>query len=123
MALAARRRAASNTSPAPTGTVPTHIRRRDLGVGPQGWLLVTFTSADCSSCERVRERVEALASADVIVHDVEYGAEPDLHRRYGIDAVPLTVLVDREGRVGVAVLGPLSDEHEAELRSHVAQDH
>jgi hypothetical protein len=84
---------------------------------------VTFTSADCSSCERVRERVEALASPDVLVRDVEYGTEPDLHRRYGIDAVPLTVLVDREGRVGVAVLGPLSDEHEDELRSHVAGNH
>lgn len=122
MALVARRRAAS-TSPAPTGSVPTHIRRRDLGIGPQGWLLVTFTSADCSSCERVRERVRALASPDVIVRDVEYGAEPDLHRRYGIDTVPLTVLVDREGRVGLAVLGPVSDDHEAELRSHVAESH
>ena len=38
-----------------------------------------------------------LASDDVAVVEVEYQTEPDLHRRYGIEAAPVTIVVDAEG--------------------------
>ena len=38
-----------------------------------------------------------LASADVAVVEVEYQTDPDLHRRYQIEAAPVTIVVDAEG--------------------------
>jgi hypothetical protein len=36
---------------------------------------------------------------------VEYGAQPDLHRRYKIDAAPITVLVDDAGVTRASFVG------------------
>jgi hypothetical protein len=44
----------------------------------------------------------------VAVADVELADEPELHRRYGIDAVPLLVLADAEGVVRASFVGPPS---------------
>ena len=38
-----------------------------------------------------------LASAAVAVVEVEYQTDPDLHRRYQIEAAPVTIVVDAEG--------------------------
>jgi thioredoxin-like negative regulator of GroEL len=35
----------------------------------------------------------------VVVAEVEYGENSELHRRYGIDTVPTTVLVEGDGNV------------------------
>ena len=35
-----------------------------------------------------------LASDDVAVVEVEFQAEPELHRRYAIEAAPMTIVVD-----------------------------
>jgi thioredoxin-like negative regulator of GroEL len=35
----------------------------------------------------------------VAVAEVEYGENPELHRKYGIDTVPTTVLVEGDGNV------------------------
>lgn len=123
IAVLLERHSASTAGPVPTGTVPTRIRRRDLGVGPDGWLLVLFSSSDCSSCARVRDRISTLAGPDVAIREVDHRSEPELHRRYGIDTVPLTVLVDRSGEVGLAVLGPVDDHHLAEIASHLDPGH
>ena len=39
------------------------------------------------------------AGANVAVAEVEYGENLDLHRKYGIDTVPTTVLVEGDGNV------------------------
>ena len=42
------------------------------------------------------------------VQQVEVTAEPELHRRYGIDAVPLTLVADEQGVVVKHFIGPLT---------------
>jgi hypothetical protein len=39
---------------------------------------------------------------------VEVTAEPELHRRYGIDAVPLVLIADHAGIVRSHFLGPVT---------------
>ena len=40
--------------------------------------------------------------------EVEAGARPELHRRYRIEAVPITVVADRAGVVRASFIGPAS---------------
>ena len=42
---------------------------------------------------------------------MEVSAEPVLHERYGIDAVPTTVVCDAQGGVVRSFLGPVSATH------------
>lgn len=96
---------------APTGgrwSVPGQLDRGDFPSPGTPWLVAVFTSATCDACAATVAKAEALASASVAVADVELGAEPELHRRYGIDAVPLLVLADAEGVVRASFVGPPS---------------
>ena len=51
-------------------------------------------------------KAQALASPSLAVAEVELATEPELHRRYGIDAVPLVLLADAEGVVRASFVGP-----------------
>ena len=102
---------------APTQTqhhVPDQLDRADFAplVAPSSagaeWLLVIFTSATCHTCADMRTKAAALASPQVAVVDVEYGAQKALHERYRIDAVPTTVLADADGVVRASFLGRVS---------------
>ena len=42
----------------------------------------------------------------VAVQDVEVTAQPDLHKRYSIDAVPMVLVADSTGDVRASFLGP-----------------
>jgi hypothetical protein len=53
-------------------------------------------------------KAKVLESDEVAVADVEYQANRDLHRRYSIDAVPTTVIVDRAGVTRAEFVGPVS---------------
>ena len=53
-------------------------------------------------------KVAVLACADVVVSEMEYPSEKDMHERYGIDSVPLVVVADSEGVTCAAFLGPTS---------------
>lgn len=105
--VAARRRPDAPTQP--RSEVPTQLDRDDFheldGEGRE-WLVAVFTSATCQSCESTLAKAAPLASAQVAVVDVEVGAHPKLHRRYGIDAVPTVVVADGEGVVRKAFVGP-----------------
>ena len=86
--------------PAPvraTAPVPPQLVRGDFPRPDAPWLVVLFSSATCDSCAPMAEKVHALASDDVAVADVEYHDHRDLHERYGIEAVPIVVIVDHEG--------------------------
>ncbi|MFZ4585546.1 MAG: peroxiredoxin family protein [Acidimicrobiia bacterium] len=94
--------------------VPEQIDRNDFGAPDADWLVVLFSSADCGSCETMRERVTALGADDVAVYDVEFGAGRAVHERYGITAVPTTVMVDREGVVRASWVGAVDDSELAD---------
>jgi hypothetical protein len=104
-----RRRPDAPTQPA--RHVPTQLDRRDF-FPPDGvetpWLVVVFSSATCAVCAQVHAKAQVLASSEVTVLDVEYGQQRDLHQRYQIDSVPLTVIADPDGVVQAHFLGPMS---------------
>jgi hypothetical protein len=92
----------------PAFTVPDRVDRADFGRDDAPWLVVVFTSATCESCGGVWDKARHLESGEVAVQEVEAVRDRDLHRRYGIDAVPLVVVADRSGTVGAHFLGPVS---------------
>ena len=85
--------------------VPTQLDRVDFDRPDAPWLVVVFSSTTCLSCADAVEKAEVLAGAEVVVQDVEVGARPGLHRRYGIDAVPVTIVADRDGVVRASFVG------------------
>jgi Thioredoxin domain len=87
-------------------TVPQQLDRNDFTVPEAPWLVAVFTSATCSACERVSGMARVMKSSTVAVEVVEYQTRSDLHKRYGIDAVPTTVIADAEGVVVKSFVGP-----------------
>ena len=94
---------------APTQTrwaVPTQLDRDDFDRPDAEWLVVVFTSATCATCAGVWAKAAVLACRAVAVQEVEVKARRDLHDRYGIEAVPTTVVADAEGVVRASFVGP-----------------
>lgn len=103
------RRPTSITAPGPHGArLPQALDRADFPTTAAPWLVAVFSSATCHTCAGVVAAARELASADVGVVDVEWGAERELHRRYGIDAVPAVAFADADGNVLRWVLGPVT---------------
>lgn len=88
--------------------LPSQLDRRDFDRPESPWLVVVFSSRSCSTCADVLAKAEVLASRDVAVQSVPYQDRPDLHTRYGIEAVPGLVVADAEGVVRAAFLGPVT---------------
>lgn len=87
--------------------IPTQLDRGDF-VSPEApWLVVIFTSSTCDACADVAKKAMVLASSDVAVQRIDYIDNPDLHKRYKIDAVPALVIVDQRGVVQKSFLGPM----------------
>ena len=103
-----RRRPAPPTQP--TWAVPSQVDRDDFDGRDKPWLVAVFTSATCSTCAGVWARVRPLENDDVAVQEVEAVLRKDLHQRYGVDAVPMLLVVDREGVVRGSLVGPASAE-------------
>jgi hypothetical protein len=85
--------------------VPQQLDRRDFPRPEAQWLVVLFTSEHCDSCAGLIDKARPLASDEVSVSEVEYGAQPELHRRYNIDAAPITVLADAAGVTRASFVG------------------
>ena len=77
--------------------VPQQLDRNDFPRPDVPWLVVLFTSRHCDSCAGLVDKAMPLVSDDVGVVEIEYTAAPELHKRYQIDAAPITVLVDAAG--------------------------
>jgi hypothetical protein len=77
--------------------VPQQLDRSDFPRPDAAWLVVLWSSRTCDSCRGLAEKLEPLRSDDVAVVEIEYQAEPELHRRYAIEAAPITVVADAEG--------------------------
>ena len=97
------------SAPIRTGySVPGQLDRADFERPEAPWLVAVFTSATCSTCAGVWERAQPLASPKVAVQELELGRDRALHERYAIDAVPATLVVDREGVVVASFVGPVT---------------
>jgi hypothetical protein len=85
--------------------VPQQLDRHDFPRPDAPWLVVLFTSQHCDSCAGLIDKAKPLESDEVSVTEVEYGAQPDLHRRYEIEAAPITVLADAAGVTRASFVG------------------
>lgn len=91
-----------------TFSVPVQIDRGDFGWPEEPWLVIVFTSSTCAVCADVSAKAQVLSSRSVGTRTIDYASDPDLHKRYGIDAVPTLVIADSQGVVRHHVLGPVS---------------
>ena len=91
--------------------IPVQLDRSDFARPDAAWLVAVFTSSTCETCSGVAAKAAALdagSSGPVAVQTIEVAAKAELHRRYGIDAVPLVLIADSEGVVVKHFLGPVT---------------
>lgn len=106
VATVLRRRAAD--APTQGGfQIPTQLDRGDFTSPDAPWLVAIFTSSTCDACADVATKAMVLASNDVAVQRIDYIDNPDIHKRYKIDAVPTLVIADHRGVVKNGFLGPM----------------
>lgn len=103
-----RRRGRTDVPTQVTWKVPAQIDRNDFAEPDRPWLVALFSSGTCQTCQSMADKVQVLESSEVAIDNVEYGARAELHKRYSIDAVPLTVVADCEGVVRASFVGPIS---------------
>jgi hypothetical protein len=106
--LLLRRRQAVAAPTQPSMSVPAQLDRADFPGADAPWAVVVFTSATCHTCADVLRKATVLASPQVSVVEVEYGANTALHKKYDIQAVPLLAVVDADGVVHRGFAGPVS---------------
>lgn len=90
--------------------VPDQLDRADFARPDAPWLVAVFSSDTCKSCAEVIDRTAELARDDVAVDAVSFQASRPIHERYGITAVPTTVIADADGVVHRSFVGRLQDE-------------
>lgn len=89
----------------PTWAVPDQIDRGDFDSPDFPWLVVVFSSSTCTACRGTWEKARQLASDEVAVQDLDSVADAGLHSRYGVDVVPMVLLVGPDGAVRSSFLG------------------
>jgi len=99
--------------------MPAQVDRADFEGASAPWVGVLFTSATCTSCERIEQMVRPLASSSTAVTVVAWQDNKELHDRYGVEAVPCFVLADTEGVVRYGFVG--SEVTATDLWAAVAQ--
>jgi hypothetical protein len=85
--------------------VPRQLDRADFARAEAPWIVALFSSTTCDSCDGLPAKLAVLESADVVTCEIEYHAQPDLHRRYEISGIPTTVVADHAGVVRAAFVG------------------
>ena len=99
------RRRAPDAPPRDVYPVPRQLDRADFPRADAPWLVALFSSAVCLSCKGLPEKIRVLESAEVATCEIEAEARGDLHRRYELSAIPMTLVADREGVVQRAFVG------------------
>lgn len=94
--------------------VPRQLDRADFARPDAAWLVAVFVSDTCKSCATVTDRVTGLERDDVAVDTLSFQARRAVHERYGITAVPTTVIADTEGIVQRWFVGSIGGEPLAE---------
>jgi hypothetical protein len=85
--------------------VPRQLDRADFPRPDAPWLVALFSSTVCDSCRGLPPKLAALESSAVATCEIEASKRGDLHRRYEISAIPMTVVADAEGVVRRAFVG------------------
>ncbi len=88
--------------------VPRQLDRSDFPRPDAPWLVALFSSTTCDSCAGLAVKVAALESSEVAVCDVEFHRHRDLHRRYEISGIPMTLVADADGVVRAAFVGSVT---------------
>lgn len=86
--------------------VPAQLDRTDFERSDAPWLVAVFTSATCVACADAWDKARHLDSEAVAVQQVDLGEGRALHRRYGVEAVPMVIVADDAGVVRASFLGP-----------------
>jgi hypothetical protein len=86
-------------------SVPAQLDREDFDRPDAPWLVVTFSSATCSSCADAWEKSRLLESSVVAVQKIEVSEHKVLHDRYAIEAVPMVLIADEDGDVRASFIG------------------
>ena len=102
------RRREPDGPPVDSFPTPRQLRRDDFVRPDAPWLVALFSSTTCGSCPDLAAKIAPLDSSEVAVAEVTYQDHRDVHDRYGISAVPMVVVADREGVVKAAFVGPTS---------------
>jgi len=103
--LVERRRGVAPPTQPRRWAVPAQLDRLDFAGADKPWLVAVFTSATCDSCERVVPKVRVLGSDVVAVDEVPWQARKDMHERYAVEVVPLTVVAGVDGVVRASFVG------------------
>ena len=80
---------------------PSHPPVDAAGLGEEPGVVI-FTSTDCANCEKARR---VIGSLDVPIREVTWELEPSVFEDRGVEAVPLTAVVDASGRVEYLTAG------------------
>jgi hypothetical protein len=99
------RRRAPDAPPRDVYPVPRQLDRNDFPRPDAPWLVALFSSTACDSCEGLPAKIAALESDTVATCEVEASGHDELHRRYEISAIPMTLVADPEGVVRRAFVG------------------
>jgi len=86
-------------------SVPAQLDRADFTGTDRPWLVVVFTSATCDSCAQATAKASLLEGPEVAYEEVSWQANKDLHTRYAVDVVPMTLVADVEGVVRASFIG------------------
>jgi hypothetical protein len=85
--------------------VPRQLDRDDFCRAETPWLVALFSSTTCDSCEGLASKLAVLETEHVATCEIEFHAQPELHRRYEISGIPTTVVADADGVVRAAFVG------------------
>lgn len=118
------RRRAPGVPTQPAARLPAQLIRDDFANPDRPWLVAVFTSRTCDSCGPATDRARLLESTEVAYEEIPWQDKKDLHDRYGVTAVPSTLIADADGVVHRSFVGaPDSGElwgAVAELRDSAA---
>ncbi len=105
VAVALRARLGTDAPTRRAWVVPDHVDRADLHRPDAPWMVAVFSSSTCLACRGTWEKARQLESDDVAVQDVDSVLDRGLHERYGVDAVPLVLVIGPDGTVHDSFLG------------------
>jgi uncharacterized iron-regulated membrane protein len=101
-----RRRQVPAAPTQPRWQAPAQIDRSDFPTADAPWLVVLFTAQTCHTCADMVRKAAVLVSPQVAVAEVEFAGRRDLHRKYGIEAVPIVAVAGPDGVVRATFVGP-----------------
>ena len=99
VAAVLRHRGVDDPDQGPSYAIPSHLDRADFVRPDAPWLVAVFSSSTCLACQGTWAKAELLESEVVAVQEIEAVEGKAIHDRYGVDSVPMVLVVDAEGVV------------------------